>query len=304
MEFVPVKLKTKSKRHLSKNSKMLLLGSTGKMGMALSEVFCGGYSVTGKNSKDFDATNFERVCNLIKESKPDIVINTVAFLGIDPCEKEPEKAFRLNTLYPKLLAELSKKQGFLLVHFSTDAVFNDTKGDFYTEEDSPQPLNIYGLTKYGGDCFIQAIAKRHYIFRISVLFGETPKNNQFVEKMLLKAREEDKVLRISDDIIGSPTYSKDAAREVRRIIDDRYPFGLYHVANKGKASLYDLMKEIFVELNIDVKVKKASYKDFPFLGIKNTYTPIKSERISSLRPWQEAVKEYCAKSNCKGQISW
>ncbi|HHT9159541.1 MAG TPA: SDR family oxidoreductase [Candidatus Brocadiaceae bacterium] len=304
MGSAPVKLNTKLRTHLSKGNKILLLGSTGKLGIALSNVFCDDYSITGKNSKDFDAMNFEQVRNLIKESKPDIVMNTVAFLGIDPCEKEPEKAFRLNALYPKLLAELSNKQGFLLVHFSTDAVFNDTKGDFYTEEDCPQPLNVYGLTKYGADCFIQAITKRYYIFRISVLFGETSKNTQFVEKMLLRVKEGNKILRISDDIIGSPTYSKDVAREVRRLIDNRYPFGLYHVANEGKASLYDLMKDIAEKLNIDVKVKKASYKDFPFLGIKNTDTPIKSERISSLRPWQEAVKEYCAKTNCKGQISW
>ena len=275
------------------SKRILLLGSTGKMGLALRHVFKDDYLINGKNSQDFYALNFEQVRTIIGESSPDIVINTVAFLGIDPCEKEPERAFRLNTLYPKYLAELSNSNGFLLIHFSTDAVFNDEKGDFYTEKDCPHPLNLYGFTKYGADCFIQTIAKRYYIFRIPVLFGETVKDTQFVEKMLQKAKEGQGNLKISDDIISSPTYSKDVAKEVRRILDASYQFGLYHIANEGKASLYDLMKEITKNLTLDVKVEKASYRDFPFLGTKNTFTPIKSKKVAPLRHWKEAVKEYC-----------
>lgn len=275
------------------SKRILLLGSTGKMGLALRHIFRDDYLIIGKNSRDFDALNFEQVRTIIGESSPDIVINTVAFLGIDPCEKEPERAFRLNTLYPKFLAELSNSNGFLLIHFSTDAVFSDEKGDFYTEKDCPRPLNLYGFTKYGGDCFIQAITKRYYLFRIPVLFGEATKNNQFVEKMLQKIHEGQKVLKISGDIISSPTYSRDVAREVWRIMDASYQFGLYHIANEGKASLYDLMKEITENLNLDVEVEAASYKEFPFLGIKNTFTPIKSEKVSPLRHWKEAVKGYC-----------
>lgn len=280
--------------------KILLFGSTGKMGLALTDVLARDYMIIGKNSKDFNALNFEETRPMIQALKPDIVVNTVAFLGIDPCEKEPEKAFRLNTLYPKFLAELSKANKFLLVHFSTDAVFNDNKKGYYVESDCPCPLNIYGLTKYGGDCFIQAIADHYYIFRISVLFGETVKDSQFVEKMLEKVKQGAKILKISDDIILSPTYSKDVAREVKRILEARYKFGLYHIANKGKASLYDLIKEIIKNLGLEVKVEKASYKDFPFIGIKNTNTAIRSEEIDSLRPWKEAVKEYCRAIRQKG----
>lgn len=280
--------------------KILLLGNSGKMGTALRDVFEGDYCIVGKNSSDFDAYDLEQVQNLVEVNKPDILINTVAFLGIDPCEKDPEKAFRLNTLYPKLLAELSKKMGFLLVHFSTDAVFDDEKGDFYIEEDVPRPLNLYGFTKYGGDCFVQRIAESYYIFRISILFGETPKKAQFVEKMLQKVREGTKLLKISDDIVASPTYSRDVAQRVKKIIEDSSPYGLYHTANNGKASLYDLMKEIAENLKLDVKVEKASYEDFSYLGIKNTYTPLKSGKVDPLRHWKEAVKEYCIKQTSEG----
>ncbi len=272
--------------------KLLLLGSTGKMGIAIREVFADSYTVAGRNSRDFNALQFKQVRKLIEDVEPDIVINTVAFLGIDPCEEEPERAFVLNTLYPKFLAQLSSEWGFLLVHFSTDAVFNDAKGDFYTEDDVPQPLNIYGFTKYGGDCLIQAIAKRYYIFRIPLLFGETTKNTQFVEKMFQRVQAGEKVLRISDDIFSSPTYSKDVAGEIRRIMETNLPSGVYHIANDGKASLYELMGAIFENIGLDAKVERASYKDFPFAGIKNTNTPLKSVKIDNLRHWREAVKEY------------
>lgn len=278
--------------------KILLLGHSGKMGGALRQVFENDYHVIGKNSNDFEASNFEQIRKLIEDNNPDIVINTVALLGIDLCEKEPEKALRLNALFPKFLAELSNEFNFLLIHFSTDAVFNDAKADAYCEKDSPCPLNVYGFTKYGGDCFIQAIAKQYYIFRVSILFGETTKNNQFVEKMLQKIKDGNRVLGMADDIISSPTYSKDVAREVKRILEAEYPFGLYHIANEGKASLYELMNEVVKALKLDVKVEKASFKDFPFVGIKNTCTPLKSEKLSFLRPWREAAREYCC--NIKG----
>lgn len=273
--------------------RVLLLGSTGKMGIALADVFSDKYEVIGKNSRDFDATDFEAVRRLINENKPDILINTVAFLGIDPCELEPQKALQLNALLPKLLAKFSNEYKFLLVHFSTDAVFNNKKNGFYSEFDNPAPLNIYGFTKFGGDCFVEAISKKYYIFRISVLFGETQKDTQFVEKMLNKAILGDKVLRVSDDIISSPTYSRDVAKEIRRILEKGNEFGIYHLANKGKGSLFDLIKEVVRILGLDVKVEPASYKNFPYLGIKNTSTPLKSKKLKSLRPWKNAVNEYC-----------
>jgi len=273
--------------------KILLLGSTGKMGVALREVFGPGYEIVGKNSRDFDANDFSQVENLVKKEKPDILINTVVFLGIDPCEKEPEKALGLNTLYPRLLAELSNQLDFLLIHFSTDAVFNNEKRDSYTEEDAPCPLNIYGLTKYGGDCFVQAIAKRYYIFRVAILFGETNKRSQFVEKMLDRIKQDATPLRIADDIISSPTYSRDIAQGVRKILEAKKDYGVYHLVNEGQASLCDLMQEIARNLQVDIKIEKASYRDFPYIGMKNIYTPIKSAKIENLRPWKEAVREYC-----------
>lgn len=283
------------------SKRLLLLGSSGKMGVALNEVFSSSdFEVIGKNSKDFDARDSKAVRALIEKNRPEVVVNTVASLGLDPCGEDPFDALKVNTLFPEELARLSNEFAFLLIHFSTDAVFNDEKNDFYVESDAAKPLNLYGITKYGGDSLIQAIAKTYYIFRISILFGQTTKNTQFVEKMLERIKQGQVSLKIADDIVSSPTYSRDVAVELLRILNSKSPFGLYHIANQGKASLFELISEIVKCLKLEVRVQKASYKDFPFTCIKNTNTPLKSEKIPGLRPWQEAVREYCTR--IKGKI--
>lgn len=105
--------------------KVLLLGSTGKMGVALQAAFCAGYELVCLHRPEFDAADFAKVERVIRQHRPDVVINTIAHLGVEPCEDNPRMAFELNALYPRLLAQLSSENGFLLVHFSSDAVFSD-----------------------------------------------------------------------------------------------------------------------------------------------------------------------------------
>lgn len=280
--------------------KLLILGCTGKMGTAIERVFGegGGYEIVSLCSRHFDALYEESVRKVLDDFGPDIVINSVAFLGIDPCEKDMASAFALNVIYPKLLARLSNERKFTLVHFSTDAVFGDIEGDgYYTEDSCPAPVNMYGITKHAGDCVISAIAERHYIFRIGVLFGPSGKDNQFVEKMLSRVRQGHKTLNISADIFSSPTYNMDAAREIKAIMEGGLPWGLYHTANSGRGSLYDLMTEIAGTLGLKVKIERASYKDFPSAGRKNINTPMTSIKRTPLRSWREAVREYCMEVN-------
>ena len=275
--------------------KVLVLGNTGKMGNAIEHSLKSTYLVSGKNRDNFDAMNLDSVKAIIDSESPDYVINTVAFMGIDPCEIEPDKAIKINTLYPKFLAELSNERKFTLIHFSTDSVFSGRKKGFYVESDVPDPINIYGLTKYGGDCFIQAIANKYYILRLSVLFGKSS-SEQFVEKMLIKLKNGES-LKIADDIVSSPTYSLDVADRLLEIIKSKYPYGLYHTINFGQASLYELMQEIVKTLAIRSIVAKGSYRDFPYVGNKNLFTPLISEKLPPLRDWKDAIKDYCESLN-------
>lgn len=276
--------------------KLLILGCTGKMGTAVERVFGEGdsYETVSLCSRHFDAAYADSVRKVIEDYEPDIVVNTVAYLGIDPCEKDPAAAFALNVIYPKLLSELSNERGFTLVHFSTDAVFGDLAGEGYFDEGScPAPVNMYGITKHAGDNVVAAIAKKHYIFRIGVLFGPSGKPNQFVEKMLQRVRDGQATLNISADIFSSPTYNLDVAAEMRAIIEGGLPYGLYHTANSGVGSLYEMMALIAAELELKVNIEKASYKDFPSAGIKNLNTPMRSIKRPPMRAWREAIKQYC-----------
>lgn len=273
--------------------KILILGHTGKMGRALMDVFSQEHEVIGKNSEDFNAARFEQVSSIVDKYHPDIIVNTVAFQGVDACELEPEKAMQINTIFPSFLAKLASQKNCILVNFSTDAVFSDEKHDYCTEEDPASPLNVYGVTKYGGDCLVRSLCTSHYIVRVPILFGECYKNNQFVERMLESLASGAGTIRVSTDIVTSPTYSLDVAKHLMELIAIQAPFGTYHLANEGKASLFELMTEILASLNIDAKLERASFKDFSFIGKKNTYTPLSSVRTRKLRPWREAVREYC-----------
>lgn len=274
--------------------KLLLLGSAGKVGTAVRSAFSGDYLVVGKSRDDFDAADLEQASRLVREDRYDLVVNAAAFVGIDQSEQEPARAFAVNALFPGRLAELSAELGFTLVHFSTDAVFSGRTSGPYLEEDCPRPINMYGVTKHAGDCLVQAAADRHYLIRVSLQFGESPRSNQFVEKMLARVRGGQKRLDISADIVCSPSYSRDVAASVRELVADGAPYGLYHVANEGQASLYELMAEIVSQLRLDVDLRPASHRDFPSVGRKNTWSLLRSQKIPPLRPWQEAVREYCA----------
>ena len=285
--------------------KLLLLGHTGKMGTAISQVFAEHYEVIGKNSTDFDALDRQQLEQLLEATKPDILINTIAFLGIDLCEEDQERALKLNTMLPRDLANLSERLGFILIHFSTDAVFPDTKPGTlpgYVESDKPNPVNIYGLTKSDGDSFVQSHASRYYIFRVPILFGAATKEHQFVEKMLKAVREGKKELRVVDDVISSPSYSVDIAEQIMQVLESELPFGLYHLSNAGQGSLFDLMEGIVVRLSLPVTISKTSFTEFPSNGKKNTHTPLRSEKIAPLRPWQEALTAYCNTLNLDSAV--
>lgn len=278
---------------IKKNDKLLLFGDTGKMGRAVLHAFGQAYDIEGMSSGQFDAENLSEVEGAIRAARPRIVVNAVALGGIDACENEPERALRINALFPKRLAELSVEYDFSLLHFSSDAVLGDTLDRHPVESDAVDPFNVYALTKYGGDCFVASIASGAYVFRLPMLFGESTKQDQFVEKMLARVRSGAHRLRVSSDVIGSPSYSRDIAKEMRRIFESELPPGLYHLTNAGQASLHDLTSLLVDHLGLGVKIDAVSHREFPSLGRKNVYTTMCSEKVSPLRPWRQAFREYC-----------
>ncbi len=274
--------------------KILLLGDTGKMGSAIRLAFAADHEIVGLNREHFDAANLDQVAGIVERERPDLVINTVAFLGIDACERDPAMALQLNAMLPKRLAALSREHRFILIHFSSDAVFGDVVDHRCLESDPVDPFNVYALTKYGGDCFVRAAAERYYVFRLPVLFGQSTRGDQFVEKMLARARAGARRLEVSMDVVSTPSYSCDVAMEVRRIVEEGLAPGLYHIANEGRGSLYEMISLLVAELKLSAAVEPVSHEKFPSLGRKNTYTMMGSEKVAPLRPWRVAFREYCA----------
>lgn len=272
--------------------KILLFGDTGKIGSAIKEVFSEHYTLICKNSQNFTIENSKEVEDIIQQEQPDIVVNTVVYGGVNQCEENPQKAFYINTLFPKLLAEFSAKFDFILVHFSTEAVFADNL-EKLDESTLPAPVNMYGFTKYGADIYIPQKTKKYYIFRIPIQFGINRKNTQFVEKMLQQAISGQTEFNIANDVISMPSYNIDTVQKAKEIIENNLDFGLYHIASKEKASLYELFCTIMDEMKIDVKINKASYKDFDSKGLNTTCIMIKSKKIDALRSYKESIKDYC-----------
>ncbi|HEY0707509.1 MAG TPA: SDR family oxidoreductase [Polyangia bacterium] len=274
----------------------LVLGKSGKLGSAMMAALARDFAVVGTTSADLDARDAEAVARLVRASAPAVVVNCIAKMGIPACEEEPQTAFALNTQLPGQLADLSRTLGFKLVHFSTDSVFPDRpEGDqgVYVETDAARPLNTYGITKFGGDCHVQARANDYLLVRISVLFGPSPKGNQFVERMLARAAR-GQALSVAHDVIGSPSYSLDVAGRVAEMIVKGAPAGLHHVANLGRPSLHELMVAATAACGLSAEVHAVSHESFPSVGVKNRRTPIGTVKGPSLRPWREALAAYCA----------
>lgn len=275
--------------------KVFILGHTGKMGSALMRVLADGYRVVGVNSAELDARDFEAVRRRVEAEAPDIVVNTAAHLGVDPCEKDPAAALHLNAYLPRLLARMMAGSDGILVHFSSESVFSGRLERPLSEADEPDPVNMYGHSKYMGDLLIRDALPRHYLFRLPVLFGPSAKRNQLLERMLDKAKAGEPVLRLASDIVTSPTYSLDAAAAVRHALDEGLAFGLHNLTNAGQASLHEMMAEAVRLAGLSTRVEPASHKDFPSLGAKNTVTPLVSGHMPPLRDWRAALADFLAR---------
>ncbi len=273
--------------------KILVLGSSGTVGTAL-EAVCKQREIqcSGLTHKDLEITDKEVLTQAIHEYNPDVVINAMVMMGINPCEAEPLKAFQVNAVAVYNLAKLCNERDMVLVQPSTHAVFNGEKDDYYTEEDRPDPLNVYGLSKYTAEYLVRNTCRKHYIVRFPTLFGRRRNSSLgFVDKVL-KRIAEGQELKIADDKIDSPTYTRDAADRVISLLKEGKPFGLYHIANSGKVSYYDFVAKIIEITGVPAKLSRAKSADFPSQAPNPLKTALKSVKLESLRPWPDSLGEY------------
>lgn len=277
---------------MARGKKILIIGAKGMLGTDLAKVF-EDYEPILWDQKELDITSEEQVNSKIAEQKPDIVINSAAFTAVDECETKKDICMKVNGDAVGFLAKACKKVGAILVHYSTDYVFNGEKKDGYDETyDKIEPLNVYGESKALGEKLLQENTDKYYLIRTSWLFGKNGKN--FVETMLQLAGKNDS-LKVVNDQFGFPTYTHDLAMKTRDIIEKKEPFGIYHVTNTGKASWCDFAKEIFKQKGISIKVEAVTSDEFPRPAKRPHYSMLKNTKLKPMQSWQDALTNYLFK---------
>jgi dTDP-4-dehydrorhamnose reductase len=240
----------------------------------------------------------------VRETRPNIVINAAAYTAVDKAESEPDKAMKINGVAPGILAEEAKKLGALLVHYSTDYVFDGAKTQPYVETDAPNPLGAYGQTKLAGDEAVRAIGGAHLIFRLCWVYGARGQN--FMLTMMRLAREREK-LRVVGDQVGCPTWSRMIAETTTLALKQAVAAGdldaftgTYHLAASGITSWHGfadaIVKLMPVEGRKCVQVEAISTADYPTPTKRPAYSVLtcdKLERTFGLRlpHWEESLKQ-------------
>ena len=250
----------------SNRRKILLLGKNGQVGWELQRTLAPLGNVIALDQEELDLARVGDIRSTVQELKPNIIVNAAAYTAVDKAESEPDLAVAINGDAPGVMAEEAKKLGALLVHYSTDYVFDGTKDTPYTEEDIPNPLNVYGKTKLAGEQAIQAVDGNHLIFRTSWVYGNRGQN--FFLTMLRLAREREEI-RVVDDQIGAPTWCRMIAESTALILaqginreeglngyfEERK--GIYHMTAGGQTSWYGFAERIFKSIpDSDRKLKQ------------------------------------------------
>ena len=225
-------------------SKILVIGRDGQLGFELRRSLAPLGVVTAVGRTDCDPTYPLQIARLVRREKPDIIVNAAAYTAVERAEEDTVRAMRINAEAAGELAALAADRGALIVHYSSDYVFNGAKAGVYDEQDEPAPLNVYGHSKLAGEQAVRALNPAHLVFRTSWVYGVF--GNSFLKTMLMALRQPE-ALRVVSDQRGAPTgaaYIADAtaqvvARYLARPAGVAFPFGLYHLAATGDASWHE-----------------------------------------------------------------
>jgi dTDP-4-dehydrorhamnose reductase len=279
---------------------VLVTGSSGQLGQSLQHIAPNypGIQFIFCSSSDLDITNSSQCHTVFKKHQPQYCINAAAYTAVDKAETEPEKAYAINVTGAKNIAEVCKANNTVLLHISTDFVFDGSKSTPYNESDLPNPTGVYGKTKLEGEQAIEQTWNNHYIVRTSWVYSQFGHN--FMKTMLRLASERDSISVVNDQI-GTPTNAVDLANILVHIIltDNQQPstnnFGIYHFSNEGQCSWYDFAKEIFRVNNITINLQPIPTSSFPTPAKRPSYSVLDKTKIKALfgleiKDWEESLK--------------
>ncbi len=281
---------------------VLILGANGQLGTELQRALRGSRVVPWTRA-ELDVCDHEKAGRLLSELRPDVVVNTTAFHRVDLCESQPEATFLVNAVAPYRLARLAAELGFTLLHFSTDYVFDGSSRVPYTEEDPPNPLSVYGLSKLTGERLVQRYAPRHFVLRTTGLYGavgSTGKGGNFVETMIRLGKTGNPV-RVVGDQVCTPTWTGDLARAVTALLaregEASVPYGLYHLTSAGACSWFEFAAAIFELCGMTVDLRPITSDEYAAPASRPAYSVLAHRRwlaagFQDLRPWRDGLRDY------------
>lgn len=274
--------------------KILVLGNRGMLGSELCRLLVPAHEVTGADIDEFDITASADCRKIIGERDPETVINAAAYTNVDACETDRDRCFQVNAEGVGHLARICRERGILLVHFSTDYVFDGTKGTPYDENDPCRPMSVYGSSKYSGERLLQEEGPEFLLIRTAWLYGRKGKN--FVDTILAKAKQE-KALRVVDDQVGSPTCTTDLAAAVKILVEEGHR-GIFHVTNRGTCSWYKFAEKILALAGMnDVELLPLTSDELGRPARRPAWSVLSTRKFTeatgkTLRFWQVALEDY------------
>lgn len=286
------------------NKKIVIIGGNGQVGWDLkrSVAALGSVITVNRQSSDYpvDLGQPDSIISALTTIKPDIIINAAAYTAVDKAESDIDTARKINASAPGILAEQANRLNALLIHYSTDYVFNGESHIPYSEDDKAEPVNIYGQTKLEGDLAIQQVANNYLIFRTSWVYSNRASN--FLLTML-KLAQQRKELNVINDQTGSPTWSRVIADVTALAIDsksiqnNKIENGIYNLSSNGETSWYGFAKKIFeyAGLEKEVTVNPIPTTDYPTPARRPKYTILSNNKLEStlklvLPDWKESLK--------------
>lgn len=288
--------------------RFLITGYKGQLGFEIARCLKeNGYTdIIAIDRDTLDITNHEAVISYICEKKPDIVFHCAAWTQVDLAEENEDLVYKVNVLGTKSITEACEKINAKLFYFSTDYVFDGKKEGFYLETDKPNPISIYGKTKYLGEEEVLKYDKS-FVIRISWVFGIN--GNNFI-KTMIKLSETKKELNIVSDQIGSPTYTLDLAKVLMEIMKTE-KYGIYHINNEGYCSWASFAEYIFKTIKKDIKVNHVTTEEYLELtnakqakrprNSKLSHEKLVKNGFKMLPSWQDATNRYILELKEKGE---
>jgi dTDP-4-dehydrorhamnose reductase len=280
---------------------VLVTGANGQLGQAIQSI-SGNYpeiDFVFCDLSTLDITNVNQIKETFKKFKPNYCINASAYTAVDKAESEPEKAFSINVTGAKNLAEACKENNTILLHISTDFVFDGNKKVPYSEEDVPKPTGVYGQTKLDGEKAIQKTFDNYFIIRTSWVYSQFA--NNFMKTMLRLGLERDS-LSVVNDQIGTPTNAVDLAEVLVKVIKTynsqltTHNFGIYNFSNEGQCSWYDFAKKIFEINDIEIDLKPIPTSSYPTPAKRPAFSVLNKTKIKNLFDlqicnWEESLRK-------------